>query len=597
MAKYVAPPWACPAPADGQHYELEVVKEGVVLERDRVVLVAQSHRVTNASQGYFLLGRQDDVVDFVLAHASISRVHAVLQYRQDGALLLLDLGSAQGTFINKKACSREGVYERLYVGDMIKFGASTRQYVVQGPSQQSLEEYDSENLRAYRARLADTAARAQDRLEISWGMHDEHEYRGGDDENVTTGKAGGELLLPDDLPDYLRNDEHYAQKLVGRGGGNGGGGGGVVINEADFAASEKDRAVLEKVRVKQRKLEHMQTELRQIQVKEAAQENGLTEGQQKTVARNEQAIEKLTTEIQELVRSVQDKRQQRQGPSVQRSDARGKNLPELDDVLDETSATAAECSATNWRGKKAAKGAVGRAGGEAVTTWTHESLLQEVAAQQPLLESVRAQMQQVRDVLADNKEDSSQHDESDEIVRQAVCKEAHAKLLRLEDDEAKLVAKLATLERLVAIAAPALPSLASRSLAPPATATGAATNAATVNVPSAVVPAVVTAVIPAAVTTEPVIPTATAIPDAALCADTPASVVPATTDVSLVPSVPIPKRKNDVSEAPPAPGTKPKRPKKEEEKLVYDTYDEWKPPPSSKDANAAAAQRAAKLGY
>ena len=165
---YVAPDWGAEAPesGSGSEFSFEVIKDGVVLS-DRFIFAGASR-----CGEHFFLGRQEDCVDFVMAHPSISRVHAAIHYRtRDGALMLVDLGSAQGTLVNKKACT-PGTYERLYVGDVIKFGASSRIYCVHGPATHTLEEYDSENLRAYRSLIKTEAAKRADNNSISWGMHD-----------------------------------------------------------------------------------------------------------------------------------------------------------------------------------------------------------------------------------------------------------------------------------------------------------------------------------------------------------------------------------------------------------------------------------------
>jgi hypothetical protein len=41
-------------------------------------------------------------------------------------------------------------YQKLNIGDVLKFGESTRLYIVAGPAEELPEEYDSENLRRLR---------------------------------------------------------------------------------------------------------------------------------------------------------------------------------------------------------------------------------------------------------------------------------------------------------------------------------------------------------------------------------------------------------------------------------------------------------------
>lgn len=49
----------------------------------------------------YLLGRNEDVCDYGLQHPSISRQHAVIAHNKEGEVVVMDLGSAQGTFVNQ----------------------------------------------------------------------------------------------------------------------------------------------------------------------------------------------------------------------------------------------------------------------------------------------------------------------------------------------------------------------------------------------------------------------------------------------------------------------------------------------------------------
>ena len=58
--------------------------------------------------------------DLPMEHPSVSRYHAILQFREDGALFLYDLGSGHGTRVNKKTIApRE--FHRLYDGIALHF--------------------------------------------------------------------------------------------------------------------------------------------------------------------------------------------------------------------------------------------------------------------------------------------------------------------------------------------------------------------------------------------------------------------------------------------------------------------------------------------
>ena len=109
--------------------ELEVIKAGVVLENRELV-----------GREYFVLGRQNDPsVHLLLEHPSISRQHAVLQFKKTGQVYLFDLGSTWGSYVNmKRIPSRE--YVEVVDGDMLKFGESTRTYILIQPGAEEADE-------------------------------------------------------------------------------------------------------------------------------------------------------------------------------------------------------------------------------------------------------------------------------------------------------------------------------------------------------------------------------------------------------------------------------------------------------------------------
>lgn len=89
-------------------------------------------------QSAYLIGRNTDIADIPMAHSSLSSQHAVLQYRalptKDGSRLscqpyIMDLESTNGTFLNGVRIDPARYYQ-LKKGDVLKFGASTREYVL-----------------------------------------------------------------------------------------------------------------------------------------------------------------------------------------------------------------------------------------------------------------------------------------------------------------------------------------------------------------------------------------------------------------------------------------------------------------------------------
>ncbi len=92
----------------------------------------------------WLFGREAAVVDFLVEHPSCSKQHAVVQFRymekrnefgdKTGKVrpYLIDLESANGTVMNGEEVP-PGRYLELRDKDVLKFGHSTREYVLQLP--------------------------------------------------------------------------------------------------------------------------------------------------------------------------------------------------------------------------------------------------------------------------------------------------------------------------------------------------------------------------------------------------------------------------------------------------------------------------------
>lgn len=76
--------------------KLEVRKDG-----ERVDDVALGERACT------VLGRRADICDYEMPHPSISRQHAALVHDKQGRINVLDLGSAQGSFVNGKEIETE----------------------------------------------------------------------------------------------------------------------------------------------------------------------------------------------------------------------------------------------------------------------------------------------------------------------------------------------------------------------------------------------------------------------------------------------------------------------------------------------------------
>ncbi|NWZ60638.1 kanadaptin isoform X1 [Haliaeetus albicilla] len=131
--RYEEPPWGSCPPA-GAGYGLEVLKGGVALGSVRL-----------EGRSWFLVGRLPGCA-LALEHPSVSRHHAVLQYRGAGCspdgpsgadaagFYVYDLGSTHGTFLNKARVPPR-TYCRVRVGHGLRFGGSSRLFLLQGPKE------------------------------------------------------------------------------------------------------------------------------------------------------------------------------------------------------------------------------------------------------------------------------------------------------------------------------------------------------------------------------------------------------------------------------------------------------------------------------
>ncbi|KAK4285573.1 hypothetical protein QN277_002255 [Acacia crassicarpa] len=253
---YKIPAWSG---APSHEFYLEVLKEGCIIDKLDVY-----------EKGAYMFGRLD-LCDFVLEHPTISRFHAVIQFKRSGQAYLYDLGSTHGTFLNKDQVEKN-TYVDLHVGDVIRFGRSSRLFIFQGPSHLMLPETDVKITREVKMReqmLDREASLQRARLEasladgISWGMgEDAIEEDEDDSEEVTWQSYKGQL-------------------------------------------TEKQEKTREKITKRMEKIANMKKEINAIRVKDISQ-GGLTQGQQVQIARNEQRITQMMEELENLEETLND---------------------------------------------------------------------------------------------------------------------------------------------------------------------------------------------------------------------------------------------------------------------------------------------------
>lgn len=132
VLKYHEPPEARKPPAKDD-WKLFVFKGADIVET-----------IELSTRSCWLIGREISVVDLAAEHPSISKQHAVIQFRyiektnEFGDRLgrvrpyLIDLESANGTSLNKEEIAPSR-YVELRDKDMVQFGHSTREYVLMLP--------------------------------------------------------------------------------------------------------------------------------------------------------------------------------------------------------------------------------------------------------------------------------------------------------------------------------------------------------------------------------------------------------------------------------------------------------------------------------
>ncbi|CAI0553085.1 unnamed protein product [Linum tenue] len=253
---YTIPEWSGPP---CHKFQLEVLKDGTIVDQFDV-----------CEKGAYMFGRVD-LCDFVLEHPTISRFHAVLQFKRSGDAYLYDVGSTHGTFINKSQVEKR-VHVALRVGDVIRFGQSSRLYIFHGPQDLMPPEANRKvlrNARAHQDMLDREASVHRARMEasladgISWGMDEDAIEEAEDDTDEVTWQT-------------------YKGQLT-----------------------EKQAKTHDKVIKRNEKIAHMKKEIDAIRAKDIGQ-GGLTQGQQTQIARNELRITQLMEELESLEETLNE---------------------------------------------------------------------------------------------------------------------------------------------------------------------------------------------------------------------------------------------------------------------------------------------------
>jgi pSer/pThr/pTyr-binding forkhead associated (FHA) protein len=293
---WTPPHWSHPPTHENQWNLLEI-KQGNLITTHPINSLASKRK------GCITFGRMDDpsIVDVVTLHESCSRLHARLAFDSAGVPWLKDMGSNNGTFINhlrlpREACGKieptkgskddgmrgsRGVV--VYPGDVLKFGASTRIFCLEGP-----EEFDRGNKRVKSNDMNIAAAddkksyganesgeKQETVVECSWGMGQDAECE--DDIHQPTAR-GSDPNLPS-IETFFSSSQYKIPSSL--------------------------QQLYKTHQTKSFKLQSIQVECQRIMQKEDRGAE-LTDGQTKQLEKNRERIEGLEKDLEDLTARIED---------------------------------------------------------------------------------------------------------------------------------------------------------------------------------------------------------------------------------------------------------------------------------------------------
>lgn len=285
MTDFQAPIWGL-CGKNVHDISLEVIKAGSVIDQISFP----------ENKPYQIAGRMKQSCDLHFNHPSISRTHAVFQFNEQGKLFLMDLKSTHGTFVNKKRILPEKFYD-LNVGDLLRFGDSTRLYAVCGPT----ELLPSERKRFQNDKI-ETVIKVKDDKYASWGFGDDAvEEESDDSDSSETEKSDKKASF---FAHFGTHQEEFEQDCMPK------------------DLNEKEKRDWKGIQRRKLKKQHLQQEIDRIQAKQFQLNGGLSTGQVQAMERNESHIQRLDKEIEELEAKLRVKQNQKihQRLQLQRQD-------------------------------------------------------------------------------------------------------------------------------------------------------------------------------------------------------------------------------------------------------------------------------------
>jgi pSer/pThr/pTyr-binding forkhead associated (FHA) protein len=294
--------WICPPHA--QHaWSLDEIKLGNIINT-----YSLNEIITNNDGhcGVVVFGRIADdpsLVDIVTAHESCSRRHARIAFDRNGTPWLRDLGSGNGTFVNERrippeACGKEESIDGkqkgsrgvvLYPGDALRFGASTRIFVLDGP-----EEYERDAIGLKRRIKSSTVAAIATHSNVTTSITEEKELMLNNDAGCSWGMADNlSTVVIDQEEQSVRVDAASLPSMDS------------FFSSQKYKISDPLYKLHSQYNTKIHKLQSIQLESQRILQKENMGVE-LTDGQRGQLAKNGERIATLEKEVANLTNRIED---------------------------------------------------------------------------------------------------------------------------------------------------------------------------------------------------------------------------------------------------------------------------------------------------
>ena len=262
---------------------MEVMKQGTIISTLDLRQLS-----LDSGKAYLTLGRAPDN-DILLDHPSSSRLHAILEFNgESGGIFLYDPGSTHGCYVNKARIAA-GEHVALRVGDMLRFGESSRTHILCGPVELMAQEGPSREERRQAAAMNALQRRKEKDAAAAEAAMARAIAGGGIDSSGGGGVSWGFGEDAMDDEDQIKNLDEIDWRAY----------------SANRGLSEKQQKIADKIRKRELRIVHLQKESEKIQAKQRSMEE-LSVGQANTLARNEEDIEKAMVEMDELEDQLMD---------------------------------------------------------------------------------------------------------------------------------------------------------------------------------------------------------------------------------------------------------------------------------------------------